>query len=157
MANCTWTFLQKAFVICVLIISRHFPNFQLPSVRNFVCKETTIWQGFELLLQRSITTGIAKSWSVEDESWKASVCMRVFATLMTTKAAWELRSESLRESFRNSNLMAWSDKNKTLNYRSWEARVCMRGFSCLVKRGWELQYLELKLKFTYRYAYLNPD
>ena len=61
-----------------------------------------------------------------DESWEAKVCMRVFLTIMSWsnegESWWELRSESLYESFLNCHV--------------------------LVKRGWELMRVE-KRKFVW--------
>ena len=65
-----------------------------------------------------------------DESWEARVCMRVFLILMSwsndeDESWWELRSESLHESF--------------LNYH------------ILVKRGWELMRVE-KREFVWVFS-----
>jgi hypothetical protein len=53
----------------------------------------------------------------------------------TRAVAWELRSESLHESF--STLMSRSNENKSCMRvdESWEARVCMRAFSTLMSRS----------------------
>ena len=60
------------------------------------------------------------SWSNEDESWEVRVCMRVFLTIMSwsnkDEIWWELRSESLHESFLDCHV--------------------------LVKRGWDLMRVE---------------
>ena len=64
-----------------------------------------------------------------DESWQARICMRVFSTVMfwsnEDESWWELRSESLPESF--------------LNYH------------VLVKRGWELMRVE-KREFVWEFS-----
>ena len=64
-----------------------------------------------------------------DESWEARVCMRVFSTVMSwsneDESWWELRSESLYESFLNCHV--------------------------LVKRGWELMRVE-KREFVWEFS-----
>jgi hypothetical protein len=96
------------------------------------------------------------------DSWEARVCMRVFSTLMPrsnvnkscmrvekrefawgfsqlscpgqarSRVTWELRSESLHESFLNSHGPV---KREQELHESWEARVCMRVFSTLMPRS----------------------
>jgi hypothetical protein len=75
-----------------------------------------------------------------DESWEARVCIRVFSTLMPwsnenkscMRVAWELRSESLHQSFLNSHALV---KREQELHESWEARVCMRVFSILMPQS----------------------
>jgi hypothetical protein len=93
------------------------------------------------------------------ESWEARVYIRVFSTLMPwlnenkscmrvgkrefasefsqlscpgqtrTRVAWELRSESLHQSFLNSHALAQREQEL---HESWEARVYIRVFSTLM-------------------------
>ena len=93
-----------------------------------------------------------------DESWEASVCMRVFSTIMSwsneDESWWELRSESLHESFLNYHVLvkrgwelmrvekrefAWEfsqlscpGQTRMRVDKSWEARVCIRVFSTIM-------------------------
>jgi hypothetical protein len=55
-----------------------------------------------------------------------------------TRVAWELRSESLHESFLNSHAPV---KREQELHESWEARVCMRVFSTLMP--WSVREQEL--------------
>ena len=88
-----------------------------------------------------------KSWMRVDESWQARVCMRsrVFSTLMHVpvkreqelhESWWELRSESLHESFLNSYVRRSSENKSCMRVdESWQARVCTRVFSTLMSGG----------------------
>ena len=106
-----------------------------------------------------------------EESWEARVCMRVFSTIMSwsneNESWWELRSESLYESFLNYHVLvkrgwelmrvekrefAWEfsqlscpGQTRMRVDESWEARVCMRVFSTIMswsnedESWWELR------------------
>jgi hypothetical protein len=118
------------------------------------------------------------------ESWEARVCMRVFSTLMPrsnenkswmrvekrefarefsqlscsgqtrTRLAWELRSESLYESFLNSHAPV---KREQELHESWEARVCVRVFSTLMPRSSEIKsYMRVKKReFAWEFSQLS--
>ena len=72
------------------------------------------------------------------ESWEARVCIRVFSALMSREVkreqefSWELRSESLHDSFLSSHAPV---KREQELHESWEARVCMRVFPTLMPRS----------------------
>ena len=93
-----------------------------------------------------------------DESWEARVCMRVFLTIMSwsneDESWWELRSESLHESFRNYYVLV---------KRGWElmrveVRVCMRVFGTIMswsnedESWWELRSESLHESFRNYYV-----
>ena len=114
---------------------------------------------------------IIMSWSNEDESWQTRVCMRVFSTIMSwsneDESWWELRSESLHESFLNNHVLVkrgwelmrvekwefvWEfsqlscpGQTRMRVDESWETRVCMRVFSTVMswsnedESWWELR------------------
>ena len=89
-----------------------------------------------------------------DESWEARVCMRVFLTIMSwsneDECWWELRSESLYESFFNCHVLV---------KRGWELRSeslheSFLNYHVLVKRGWELMRVE-KREFLWEFSQLS--
>jgi hypothetical protein len=99
----------------------------------------------ESFLNSRVSVNENKSCMRVDESWEARVCMRVFSTLMSrstrTRVAWELitwwelRSESLHESFLNSHFPVNENKSCMRVDESWEARFYMRVFSTLMPRS----------------------
>ena len=82
------------------------------------------------------------------------VCMRVFSTIMSwsneDESWWELRSESLYESFLNYHVLVkrgWELRNESL-YESF------LNYHVLVKRGWELMRVE-KWEFVWEFSQLS--
>ena len=118
------------------------------------------------------------------ESWKARVCMRVFSTFVSrsnenksymrvekrefawefsqlscpvqtrTRVTWELKSESLHESFLNFRVPF---KREQELHESWEARVCMGVFSTFVSRSNENKsYMRVeKREFAWEFSQLS--
>ena len=88
-------------------------------------KRDFVWEFFQLSCP-------GQTWMRVDESWEARACMRVFLTIMSwsnvDESWWELRSESLYESFLNCHV--------------------------LVKRGWELMRVE-KREFVWEFSQLS--
>ena len=112
--------------------------------------------------------------------------MRVFSTLMSwsneDESWWELRIESLYESFLNSRILvkrgwelmrvekwefvwefsklACRDQTRMRVDESWEARICMRVFSTIMswsngdERGWELMRVK-KREFVWEFSKLS--
>ena len=72
---------------------------------------------------------VKQGWMRVYKSWKARVCIRVFSTLMSwsnkDKSWWELRSESLDESF--SSLLQCPGEMRTRVGRNWRW-ICLRLF-----------------------------
>ena len=119
-----------------------------------------------------------------DESWEARVCMRVFSTIISwlneDESWWELRSDSLHESFLNYYVQvkrgwelmrvekrefAWEfsqlscpGQTRMRVDESWEARVCMRVFSTIIswlnedESWWELRSDSLHESFLNYYV-----
>jgi predicted transcriptional regulator len=122
-----------------------------------VDKREFTWEFSQLSLLDQTRTRVA--WELTSESWQARVFVRVLSTFIVwsnenkscmrvdkrefswefsqlslldqtwTRVAWELRSESLHESFLNFHCLI---KREQELHESWEARVYMRVFSTFI-------------------------